>query len=147
MTISDLRCDVCGRALAGLSRAPGQGPEEQTGARAAEAADGPDGRPSPAAVRFVYDPGIPELRDDSGLACEACWEHLVAGFSGSGTPGRCASCDEPVSRHASLRLRPFDDPRAWRLCAGHAVSFLNALRTVQPKLDRVTFRFPGRDGP
>ncbi len=57
-------------------------------------------------------------------------------------PGRCAACGEPVTRRHSLHVRRFTDPRSWRLCRGHAVGFLNSLRTVEPKLDPVTFRFP-----
>jgi ribosomal protein S27E len=142
MTIGDLRCDVCGRVLAGPAAGPG--PVSRHGAAGADPIPSARG---PAAVRFVYDPGVAELRDDSGLACEPCWSRLVAGFSGAGTPGRCAVCGEPVSRHASLRLRRSGDPRPWRLCAGHAVGFLNALRTVRPKLDPATFRFPLQDRP
>ena len=114
MTIYDLSCDVCGRLLAG----PGAG------------------------VRFVYHPGVPDLRDDAGLACHSCWAEVTGTFGETGVPGRCAACEQPVARQRSLHLRPFDDPRSWRLCLNHAVGFLNHLRTVEPKIDPTTFRFP-----
>jgi hypothetical protein len=114
MSVYDLNCDVCGRFLAG----PGAG------------------------VRFVYHPGLPELRDDSGLACGTCWDALSRGLDPAAPPGRCAACGEPVTRRQSLHLRLFNDPRSWRLCLRHTVGFLNSLRTVEPKLDPATFRFP-----
>ena len=117
MTIYDLRCDACGRFLAG----PGAG------------------------VRFVYDPGLPELRDDSGLACSACWDRLTGQFV-QATAGRCAACDATASRGQSLRLRRFTEPGSWRLCAADAAGFLNSLRTVEPKLDPAAFRFPQAPG-
>lgn len=113
MSIIDLRCDLCGTILTGPA----------------------------AGVRFVYHPGVPELRDDSGLACLACWDGAMAGLDVTAT-ARCAACGEPVARQQSLHVRRFDLPDSWRLCAGHAVDFLNSLRTVQPKLDLATFRFP-----
>jgi hypothetical protein len=115
MTIHDLRCDVCGRFLAG----PGSG------------------------VRFGYHPGVPELRDNSGLACLACWDAITREL-GSMAGGRCAACRQPVTRQQSLFLRSLADRRSWQLCAAHAVGFLNQLRTVEPKLDPAAFRFPGR---
>lgn len=115
MTIYDLRCDVCGRP-----------------------------RPAPGgAVRFSYHPGVPELRDDSGLACRECWHSLTAEMSPDAPAAVCARCAAAVTRRQSLHLRRFDDPRSWRLCAAHAVEFLNCLRTVAPKLDPAAFRFPG----
>jgi hypothetical protein len=114
VTINDLSCDVCGHLL-----------------------------PRPASgVRFVYHPGVPELRDDAGLACRACWEAITAELGTVAAARGCAACGAPVTRRQSLHVRRFDDPRSWRLCAGHAVSFLNSLRTVEPKLDPATFRFP-----
>lgn len=114
MTINDLNCDVCGRFL-----------------------------PGPAsAVRFSYHPGVPELRDDSGLACGTCWDAITRGLDLTAPVGRCAACAEPAPRSRSLHLRRGDNPRSLRLCRGHAVSFLNSLRTVEPKLDLLTFRFP-----
>jgi hypothetical protein len=113
MSIHDLCCDLCGRFLTGPS----------------------------GGVRFVYHPGIPALRDNSGLACAACWEAIERGLDM--TAGAvCAMCAEPVSRRESLHIRRFDVPGYVRLCPAHAVSFLNSLRTVQPKLDPATFRFP-----
>lgn len=114
LTIHDLRCDVCGCFLSGPA----------------------------AGVRFVYHPGLPELRDDSGLACTDCWGTLTRALDATATR-RCAACTEPVPRRQSLHVREFSQPRPWRLCARHAVGFLNSLRTVEPKLDPATFRFPG----
>jgi hypothetical protein len=117
VTINDLSCDVCGRFL-----------------------------PGPAAgVRFVYHPGVPALRDDAGLACHPCWDSVTRGLSGTAPPGRCVVCGEPVTRRQSLHVRRFAEPRSWQLCPGHAVGFLNSLRTVEPKLDPATFRFPASD--
>lgn len=114
MTINDLSCDICGSFL-----------------------------PAPVAgVRFVYHPGAPELRDDAGLACRSCWDAITEGLAPGGAPDRCAACGEPAGRRESLHVRRFDDPRSWRLCRVHAVGFLNALRTVEPKLDPASFRFP-----
>jgi hypothetical protein len=116
MTINDLRCDLCGRFLSSPART----------------------------VRFVYHPGVPELRDDTGLACEPCWDDAMSKLDLS-APGRCAAsaCGAPAPRRQSLHVRRFDVPGSWRLCGHHAVAFLNALRTVEPKLDEATFRFPG----
>jgi hypothetical protein len=128
MTINDLCCDICGRMLA----------------RPSGLADPRDLPGQPGGVRFVYHPGKPDLRDDSGLACEPCWEEAVGQFGDPAAPGRgrCAACGTAVSRLGSLHLRRSDNPQTWRLCAPHAAGFLNRLRTVQPKLDPATFRFP-----
>jgi hypothetical protein len=117
LNIHDLRCDMCGRFLPG----PATG------------------------VRFVYHPGVPELRDDSGVACAACWDTLTQPLDLTAT-GRCAACTEPVPRRQSLHVREFSQPGSWRLCARHAVGFLNSLRTVEPKLDPAAFRFPSSPG-
>lgn len=114
LTIHNLRCDVCGCFLSGPA----------------------------AGVRFVYHPGVPELRDDSGMACAACWDTLTQALDLTVT-GRCAACAEPVARGQSLHVRRFSQPGSWRLCARDAVGFLNSLRTVEPKLDPAAFRFPG----
>jgi hypothetical protein len=117
MTISNLRCDICGGAVSG----PGGG------------------------VRFVYHPGRAELRDSSGLLCGRCWDQ-TRGWLGEGrVPRSCAVCGEAVARQRSLHLHPFGEAAAWRLCLTHAVEFLNRLCTVEPKLDPATFRFPFAD--
>jgi hypothetical protein len=114
LNIHDLRCDVCGCFL-----------------------------PGPAAgVRFVYHPGAPELRDDTGMACVACWGSLTKALDLTAARG-CAACGEPAPRRQSLHVREFSQPGSWRLCARHAAGFLNSLRTVEPKLDPAAFRFPG----
>jgi hypothetical protein len=114
MTINDLRCDFCGRLLA-----------VPTGA-----------------VRFGYHPGAPQFRDNSGLACESCWADAVDRLDEPAGTRSCAACGEAVTRTGSLHLRRLDGRRTWRLCASHAAQFLNLLRTVEPKLDPATFRFP-----
>lgn len=154
MTINDLRCDMCGRTLGGLSGWSSH--SRPADAMAADpAGSSPDAARTPAGpagltdlprhaagVRFVYHPGTAALRDDSGLACEPCWAEAVRGLDDSAAPRRCASCGQPVTRYQSLHLRRFDDPRSWRLCAADATRFLNQLRTVQPKLNQATFQFP-----
>ncbi|NKQ54394.1 hypothetical protein HFP15_16025 [Amycolatopsis sp. K13G38] len=115
MTVSDLRCDHCARAVPGPA----------------------DGR------RFVYHPGRAQFRDSSGLLCVPCWDEL-AGWLGPDRPlRRCAVCGETVTREQCLHVHPLEDPQTWRLCARHAVEFLNGLHTVEPKLDPADFRFPG----
>lgn len=114
MTISDLRCDFCGRLLAG-----------------------PAG-----AVRFGYHPGAPQLRDDSGLGCEPCWADAIGRLDRPASARACAACGEAITRTGSLHVRRFGDRRAWRLCTSDAAQFLNRLRTVRPKFDPATFRFP-----
>ena len=113
VTIHDLRCDTGGRFQPG----PGTG------------------------VRFVYHPGVPELRDDSGLACSVCWD-AVTGALDLTASGTCAACGAPAPRRQSLHVRRFTEPGGWRLCGQDAVGFLNGLRTTAPKLDPETFRFP-----
>jgi hypothetical protein len=118
MTVSDLRCDVCSVWLSG-----------------------PVGGPRPA-VGFSYHPGDPRLRDDSGTLCRPCWQRWTDAL-GERTAGTCAQCQAPVRRRTSLHLRRRDEPGAgWQLCSVHAVGLLNELRTVSPKLDPATFRFP-----
>jgi hypothetical protein len=117
MTIGDLRCDFCDRFVAGPA----------------------------AGVRFVYHPGAAELRDDSGLSCPPCWEAVERPLDLQET-GQCAACGEPAPWRRSLHVRRTSAPGSWRLCPRHAIGFLNSLRTVHPKLDPATFRFPW-DGP
>lgn len=124
MTIADLRCDGCGRALAGPA---GDGFET--------AATG---------VRFVYHPGSPRLRDDSGLLCGRCWDETVAwlGDEPALGPAPCPRCAEPAGDAPRLHVSRLHDLRAWQLCRGDAVAFLNRLLTVEPKLDSETFALP-----
>lgn len=122
MTLTDMRCDRCGRALCG----PADGPS-------AAAAAG---------VRFGYHPGDPRMRDDSGVLCRGCWEAWAAAL-GEPRTRRCARCGTPVTRKRSLHLRRLDVAgNGWQLCPGHAVDLLNQLRTVVDKLEASTFRFP-----
>ncbi len=125
MTVADLRCDRCGRLLAG----PGDEASR----------DGPFG------IRFLYHPGDPLLRDDSGLMCQPCWDGTTRWLGSERPEGRCAVCAEPAGRRTSLHLHRAGDPIGWQLCTGHAVEFLNGLRTVEPKLDPQTFALPARD--
>lgn len=120
MTVWDLHCDLCGALV---PAPPAAADSEVSG------------------VRFVYHPGSPALRDDSGLACRSCWSQMLP--TGPVDPGRCAVCQAPVTRVSSLHVRPFDAPEAtWRLCEPHAAEFLNRLLTVEPKFDPATFRLP-----
>lgn len=118
----DLRCDRCGAALAGPS-----------GSAATHGRLG---------VRFTYHPGAPALKDDAGLMCEACWSEVLAWL---GTPGgsgdRCTRCREALDDGRLVVLRQ-GELVSWSLCRTDAVGFLNGLRTVDPKLDDATFRFP-----
>lgn len=124
MTVTDLRCDVCGTPV--LTPAAGGAGGDGSG------------------VRFVYHPGDPALRDDSGLMCAACWAQTVAGFGGStpATSRHCAACGVPVDRLSSLHVRRYDVLGTWQLCTEHAVAFLNRLNTVHPKLRVEDFRWP-----
>ncbi len=79
MSIGDLHCDLCGRFLGGPA----------------------------AGVRFVYHPGVAELRDDSGLACLPCWEQTVQGLDVTAA-ARCAARAGPAPRRQSLHVRRFD---------------------------------------
>lgn len=121
MTVSDMRCDLCGVGLSGPAD---------------------DRHDDPlAAVRFTYHPGDPAMRDDSGALCERCW----TGWSTTFGPPRqrvCATCGQPVRRRASLFLRRLDRQSGWQLCTPHAADLLNSLRTVHPKFDPATFRLP-----
>jgi hypothetical protein len=119
MTITDLRCDFCGRPRSG----PASG------------------------VRFGYHPGAPQFRDNSGLACEPCWAAAVGALDGPAAARSCAACGAEITRTTSLHLRRLDGGRTWRLCATHAAEFLNQLRTVEPKFDPATFRFPAAAPP
>lgn len=125
MTVADLRCDRCGAALAGPVGLP--------------SAEGRLG------VRFAYHPGVPELKDDSGLMCEPCWAELAEWL---GPPPRsmeaCARCQAGLEGGTLIVSRPGEFV-AWPLCRDDAVAFLNGLRTVEPKLDPATFAFPNRD--
>lgn len=123
MTISDLLCDRCERVLALPPGFDGGTADKQ-------------------AVRFSYHPGDPHLRDNSGLLCSACWGMLTARWDTGGERAGCARCAAPVTRFTSLHVKSSAENGSRQLCAAHAVEFLNALSTVEPKLDPATFRFP-----
>jgi hypothetical protein len=123
MTVADLCCDHCGAQLVA--------PAED------ETVEGPYG------VRFLYHPGNFFLKDDSGLLCTACWTSMRS-WLGEGRPeGRCSVCAATVEHARSLHVHRAGDPRGWQLCKGHAVEFLNRLRTVEPKIDPDTFTLSG----
>jgi hypothetical protein len=127
VTISTARCDRCGSRLSGLvdpESLPAQG-------------ESPD-RPG---VRFSYHPGEVSLVDDSGVLCLPCWKAWTEPL-GPPTSRVCAICSTALSRKESLFLRPVGAQVAWQLCARHAADQLNELLTVEPKLDRETFRLP-----
>ncbi len=121
MTISNLRCDICGVLLPGLS----------TGS-----ADS-----STLGVRFSYHPGDPGLRDDSGVLCAECWSAWTEPL-GEPRARVCAACGTAVARTSSLYLRKVGTHENWQLCTPHAAELLNRLRTVDPKLDPATFELP-----
>ena len=105
---------------------------------------GPAGGPgsSPlAGVRFSYHPGDPAMRDDSGTLCGACWSNWTASL-GEHRNRVCATCGTGLRRRSSLFLRRIGEHDNWQLCAPHAADLLNCLRTVEPKLDRESFRLP-----
>jgi hypothetical protein len=117
MTIADLLCDVCGRALAGSAiLAPG----------------------SPrSGVRLMVHPGDPKVKDDGVLVCVSCWSETRTRL-GEPRAGECASCGIAVEYEESLHViemtgRAGDVP-LWQLCRAHAMEFLNGLRFVEPKL-------------
>ena len=123
MTVFDVRCDICGTALLGPSL-----DDDETG---------------PYGIRFLYHPGDPARRDDSGLACGPCWAGLVEWLGPDRAGGRCARCGEAVEADRSLYFQRSGEMLAWQLCKGHAVEFLNGLRTVQPKIDPAEFTLAG----
>ena len=123
MTVFDVRCDLCGVALAGPARR-----------------DQPDG---PYGVRFSYHPGDPACRDDSGLLCTACWSETRAWLGAERLPGRCSRDGGPVTPSRSLHVQRGGELLGWQLCKVHAVEFLNRLRTVEPKFDEATLTLAG----
>jgi hypothetical protein len=135
MTISDARCDRCGVPVSGLG--PSAAGEDEAG----EDELGQVGGMLSAGVRFGYHPGDPSLRDDSGVLCRTCWRSWEERL-GSVRPRVCAVCGVSLQRVSSLFVRPVDRHESWQLCAPDAADLLNTLRTVEPKLDRETFRLP-----
>jgi hypothetical protein len=115
MTVFDLRCDRCGAQL--------PGPEE--------------------AMRFVYHPGDILLKDNSGLLCEPCWTAAEAWLGYQQPEGRCARCESSVQHSRSVHVLRGNDISGWQLCPEHAVTFLNQLRTVEPKLSVETLTLAG----
>ncbi|HET6953027.1 MAG TPA: hypothetical protein VFI47_21785 [Acidimicrobiales bacterium] len=121
MTIYDLRCDRCDAVLVGpATPTPGGGVR---------------------GVRFRYHPGAPELGDDAGLLCEACWHDCAAWF-GAQVIGQCSRCGVDLRAAPALVVSAVGELAGWLLCTADALEFLNSLRTVEPKLDPRTFRLP-----
>lgn len=140
MTIFNLRCDRCGRGVAGpIADTPTAG-GLTTGSLK------PDGPAEPSehlGVRFLYHPGDFFLKDDAGMLCGACWSDVRAWLGTDFAEGRCAACGEAVEHARSLHLHRANDPYGWQLCKAHAVEFLNGLRTVEPKLTPETLTLAG----
>ena len=113
MTVFDTRCDRCGTEL--------NGPNE--------------------AVRFLYHPGDPILKDDSGLLCRSCWRAALTWLGVEQQENACARCGIPVESARSVHVARSGEPETWQLCPDHAVQFLNQLRTVEPKLTVDTLPF------
>lgn len=125
MTVHDLRCDFCSAALAGP--------------------DGISSSSSRGGVRFVYHPGSFEHRDDSGMACASCWAEVSAPMATAGAGlTTCALCGGDLQQ-GRLVVSTLSNPETapfWALCRLDGIAFLNRLRTVEPKLDPASFRFP-----
>lgn len=121
MTMSDLLCDHCGKALVGP-------------------VGGGVGDGAHLGVRFAYHPGDRALADSTGLLCVTCWDDTETWLGSPDPEPRCTRCAVDLDR--SLFVKRVGGPVSWRLCDEHAVAFLNRLRTVQPKLDPETFRWP-----
>ena len=118
MTITDLRCDICGTSLAGSAMLDPEDPRSAT--------------------RLYIHPGDPLHRDDSNLTCLACWHELTAWMGGTGRPDVCGVCGEAVTYEGSLHVLEMTgrigEAPEWQLCRGHAVELLNRLRSTDPKM-------------
>lgn len=139
MTIYDLRCDRCGISLIGLAGggAPTNEPADACSMSVGRSEQPPAGQRG---VRFRYHPPDRSLGDDAGLVCMACWERLTGRWSVS--PLQCAACGVDLADAPCVSVLPYGELLAWRLCRLDAVTFLNQLRTVEPKLDQDTFVIP-----
>ena len=120
MTIFDLRCDRCGIAVVGPSSHADLA-KERLG------------------VRFAYHPGRAELSDNSSLVCTGCWTDIADWLGEQPLAEVCAVCNTTVASCLHIEAGGLS---VWRLCHGHAIEFLNTLRTVEPKLDPDTFVLP-----
>jgi len=117
MTIADLRCDICGTALAGSAILTPDDPRS--------------------AIRLYVHPGDPLHREDSILVCGTCWGDL-GGWMGEGRPDVCAVCGQAVTYEGSLHLlvmtgRVGEAP-LWQFCRTHGVELLNRFRFIEPKM-------------
>ena len=77
MTIFDLCCEHCGRAVTG----PAGG-----------LLDSRDDR----GVRFAYHPGDRAFADNSSLVCTACWSDMTSKLRTPPSTTQCAVCDTGV---------------------------------------------------
>lgn len=115
MTVFDLRCDRCGTELSS-----------------------PDD-----AMRFIYHPGDILLKDDSGLLCSSCWTAAEHWLGSDPAENHCSRCGIEVLHSRSVHMFRSGETAGWQLCPDHAVSFLNQLRTVDPKLSVETLSLAG----
>lgn len=118
MTVSDLRCDVCGRSLTGSAIL--------------------DSEAGGAAVRLMVHPGDPLYKDDSVLLCLECWGAMRERIGEPGRADRCAVCQAPVVYEESLHVLEMTgrlgEAPLWQFCRGHALDVMNGFRFVEPKL-------------
>jgi hypothetical protein len=115
MTVFDVRCDRCGTELT---------------------------RPTEA-VRFLFHPGDFSLKDDSGLLCRSCWRAAMGWFGVDQPKDQCARCGIAVESTRSVHVLRSGEAAGWQLCPEHGVTFLNQLRTVDPKLSVETLSLAG----
>jgi len=117
VTISDLRCDFCGRLLAG----------------SAWLEQGDSG-----AIRLFVHPGDPLLRDDQPLLCRVCWAELRVQIGDPDRADVCAVCDSAVTYTASLHILEMTgkigEAPGWQFCREHGVRLLNRFRFIDPKM-------------
>lgn len=117
MTISDLRCDFCGRPLAGSAwLEPGDA----------------------GAIRLFIHPGDPLLRDDQPLLCRSCWATLREEIRDPDRADICATCGIAVTYTASLHILEMTgrigEAPGWQLCREHGAALLNRFRFIDPKM-------------
>lgn len=117
MTISDLRCDFCGRPLAG----------------SAWQEDGDAG-----AIRLFVHPGDPLVRDDQPLLCRVCFAGLRQQIGEPDQADVCAVCGVGVTYTGSLHVLEMTgrigEAPAWQFCRPHGVELLNRFRFIEPKM-------------
>jgi hypothetical protein len=115
MTVFDIRCDRCGKALTSPNDA----------------------------IRFLYHPGDLALKDDSNLLCRSCWRAALAWIGVEQRENVCGRCGIAVEHARSVHVQRSGESEGWQLCPEHSVEFLNQLRTVEPKLSVETLSLAG----